>query len=85
MSRNVYGEGLAYVIGAGVDAGVLLDVVGTIAMEQHVPVVATPDGVEWISRDDGAYEVLLNHTSQVQTVDGLDLKSFAVEHIVRHK
>ena len=85
VSRNVYGEGLAYVIGAGVDAGVLLDVVGTIAMEQHVPVVATPDGVEWISRDDGAYEVLLNHTSQVQTVDGLDLKSFAVEHIVRHK
>ena len=80
VSRNVYGEGLAYVIGAGVDVSVLLCIVDHVATDQRLSFFVTPDGVERVVRADGACEVLLNHSAQVQAFNGLNLKPFGVVH-----
>ena len=78
ISRNVHGAGWAYVVGAGVDAEVLMGVVADVAAEQGIHHVATPDGVEFISRGAGVYDVLLNHSQQSQIVAGVELPPFTV-------
>lgn len=76
VSRNVYGQGCAYVVGGGVDEAVLFNLAAHILHEQNIPAVDTPAGVERIER--GCLSVVLNHNSTSRALPDVELPAFGV-------
>lgn len=74
VTTHDYGQGVAYYVGAGVDAIVLADVVERVCAKQGIVQRPLLQGVELVERgmmDFGVTTLLMNHTADVVDLSGV--------------
>ncbi|HSP47087.1 MAG TPA: beta-galactosidase [Clostridiaceae bacterium] len=84
VTRNSFGSGKVYYIGAGVDEGIMDRVVDEVITHQKIGALETPHGLEAVGRtlDGVKYLFLMNHTSEAITWKQWELEAYG-SRIVR--
>ncbi|WP_027091404.1 beta-galactosidase [Cohnella thermotolerans] len=79
VTRNVYGNGVVYYIGGGVDSDILNEIARSIVKTRQIWHIESEPGVEVYARNAGNKQIwfVLNHTDKVRTFKGRRLEPYA--------
>lgn len=80
LTRHVYGQGLAYYLGAGLSEEVLMQLVAQVLKEAHLAHAVEHAPLERIVRGEGVHESIfwLNHSAHKVSTSDFELPAFAV-------